>query len=71
MGIEQGAITNSPVDCLCDAATSVSEAIGTGVPRQIPITRSRKKTLSQDKVFFQLNPPFEVDEILLRNVKYA
>jgi len=41
MGIEQGAITNSPVDCLCDAATSVSEAIGTGVPRQIPITRSK------------------------------
>jgi len=30
MGIEQGAISNSPVDCLCDAATSVSEAIGTG-----------------------------------------
>ena len=43
MGIEQGAITNSPVDCLCDAATSVSEAIGTEVPRQIPITRSTKK----------------------------
>jgi len=28
---------------LCDAATSVSEAIGTGVPRLIPITRSKKK----------------------------
>ena len=46
MGIEQGAITNSPVDCLCDAATSVSEAIGTGVPRQIPITRSKMKALT-------------------------
>ena len=26
-GFEQGAIKNSPVDCFCDAATSVSEAI--------------------------------------------
>jgi len=27
--------------------------------------------LSKDKVFFQLNPPLRVGEILLRNVKYA
>ena len=46
MGIEQGAITNSLVDCLCDAATSVSETIGAGAPRQIPITRSKIKALT-------------------------
>ena len=52
MGIEQGAITNSPLDCLCDAATSVSEAIGTAVPRQIPITRSKiKSVLKRERIF--------------------
>ena len=36
-----------------------------------PPSPTRKKTLSKDKVFFQLNPPLRVGEILLRNVKYA
>ena len=49
MGIEQGAITNSPVDCLCDAATSVSEAIGMAVPRQIPITAPKAANLRLPK----------------------
>ena len=36
-----------------------------------PPSPTRKKTLSKDKVFFQLNPPLRVGEIALRAVKSA
>ena len=56
-GFEQG-VKNSPVDCFLAAATSVSEAIGTGVPRQNPFGRAMKKAIAFCNCFFQLYSPY-------------
>ena len=40
-GFEQGVKNNSPVDCCLAAATSASEAIGTGVTRKDPSVCAR------------------------------
>ena len=41
VGIRTSRKKNSPVDCFLGAATSVSEAIGTAVPRQNPFKRAK------------------------------